>query len=190
MASSATTLPSLPRGRRPSFSRHRNDVNASRAVALLTQVNQAVGQWHQELRQVLADIEAVYLAGPIVEGWLEALPSSSPSDPDPSAPAQAALLRHGDPDHLAAYVDHLARDRAVSSSGGQYRLCSLDADGRLQCQLCPPDQLGIISQGIARHQQIRTLVSRKQTLETALQQAAIALEQTCHQLGITQPQPS
>jgi hypothetical protein len=162
-------------------------VNASRAVELLTQVNQAVTAWHQELRQVLADIETVYLAGPIVEGWLEALPHGEGRG-TVAAPAQAALLRHGDPNHLAAYVDHLERDRPSSPSGGQYRLCSLDTDGRLQCQLCPPDQLGIISQGIARHQQIRTLVSRKQTLETALQQAAIALEQTCGQLGLPQPQ--
>lgn len=182
---SSAHLPHLPKGRRPGFSSHRNDTNATRAVELLTQVNGTVGQWHAQLRQVLDEIQAVYLAGPIVEGWLEAVtPEAAPANPIPRQ-QDAAVLRHGDPAHLARYVDHLTTDTAAPSAATQYRLCSLDADGRLQCQLCPPEQLGAISQAIARHQQLRTLVQRKQTLETNLHKAATALAQVCNQLELT-----
>lgn len=185
--SPATHLPSLPKGHRPSLTSHRNDANATRAMDLLDQVDTTLSQWHQDLRQVLDEIQAVYLAGPIIEGWLEAGTLEPNTGHAPSGQAHTSLLRHGDPAHLATYVEQLTQPAATPSPRGgatQYRLCSLDADGRLQCQPCPPDQLGAISQGIARHQQLRTLVQRKQALETSLQKAATVLTTVCDQLDI------
>jgi hypothetical protein len=54
----------------------------------------------------------------------------------------------------------------------------------MQCQVCPPEQLGIISQAIARNQQLRQLVSQKQYLEAKLKRAAEALEVTRRTLDI------
>jgi hypothetical protein len=184
----ATHLPNLPKGRRPHLTNHRNDANATRAMDLLDQVDNTLSQWHQDLRQVLDQIQAVYLAGPIIEGWLEAI--APENDASRAAQPHASLLRHGDPAHLATYVEHLTQSAAPPSPHGgvtQYRLCSLDADGRVQCQLCPPDQLGAISQGIARHQQLRTLVQHKQGLEARLQKAATVLTTVCDQLDILPP---
>ena len=178
-------LPSLPRGKRPSFSRHRNEANATRAVELLVGVQETVAGWHQALRQVLADIQAVYQSGPMVEGWLEAI--ATPPATGGATEPDAALLRHGDPAQLAAYVERLSQGQPPVGAGGktQYRLCSLDADGRLQCQPCPPEQLGVISQAIARHQQLRQLLHQKQLLENRLKQAADALEQVHQTLGLS-----
>ncbi|WP_051463649.1 hypothetical protein [Leptolyngbya sp. PCC 6406] len=189
----SAALPTLPKGRRPSFSSHRNEANATLAVDLLAQVGDAIAGWHQELRQVLADIETVYLAGPIVEGWLEAMTPDHDGHQTDSDSEEASLLRHGDPARLAAYVEQLSRQPAMpprNTIPSQYRLCSLDADGRLQCHLCPPEQLAVISQGIARHQQLRHLVHRKQDLEAHLQRAAAALTVTRDRLGLpTAPTP-
>ena len=186
--SPTTHLPSLPKSHRPSLTSHRNDANANRAMDLLDQVDNTLSQWHQDLRQVLDEIQAVYLAGPIVEGWLEAAaPESNPGNA-PSGQSHTSLLRHGDPAHLTTYVEQLTQPAPPPRGGAtQYRLCSLDVDGRLQCQPCPPDQLGAISQGIARHQQLRTLVQRKQGLETRLQKAATALTTVCDHLDILPP---
>ena len=178
------TLPFLPRAKRPNFSSHRNDANAALALDLLADVEGAITEWHQTLRQTLLDIQALYRVGPIVEGWLEAIPK--PGSPT-SACEDTSVLRHGDAEQIAAYVEKLATTPQMETSQGatQYRLCSLDADGQVQCQICPPEQLGVISQAIARHQQLRQLVNQKQYLEARLKRAAEALETTRKTLGLT-----
>jgi hypothetical protein len=184
MTTSATALPALPKGKRPSFSRHRNEANASRAIDLLAEVQQTVEGWHHGLRQVLSDIQAVYQSGPMVEGWLEAVTPTT--EAETLSQADTTLLRHGDPAQLAAYVERLSQTSPpIGSAPTQYRLCSLDAEGRLQCQLCPPEQLGAISQAIARHQKLRQLLHQKQLLESRLKQAADALESVHLALGLS-----
>jgi len=177
----SANLPLLPKSKRPSFSSHRNDANASLALDLLADVETAIAAWHQNLRQTLVNIQALYTAGPIVDGWLEAVPATA----TPTTGNTASVLRHGDANQVAAYVERLSHSPAAGTvQGTQYRLCRLDADGQMQCQLCPPDQLGAISQAIARHQQLRQLVSQKQYLEARLKRAAEALEVTRQTLGI------
>ena len=66
-------LPLLPRAKRPSFSSHRNDAKAALALDLLADVQTAIVGWHQALRGTLAEIQQLYTAGPIVDGWLEAV---------------------------------------------------------------------------------------------------------------------
>lgn len=174
-------LPFLPKAKRLNFSSHRNDANAALAMNLLTDVEKAVSGWHTSLRQILLDIQTLYMAGPIIDGWLEAIPTQDKSE---SSNQDAGVLRHGDAEQIAAYVEKLAQtSRAAAGETplnrtSQYRLCSLDTDGQVKCQLCPPEQLGVISQAIARNQKLRQLVSQKQYLEARLKRAAEALETT------------
>lgn len=179
----AAALPLLPRAKRPSFSSHRNDANAALALDLLNDVQSAIVGWHQALRDTLTEIQNLYLAGPIIDGWLE---STNRQTNQADLDEQVAVLRHGDPAQVAAYVEKLSQQAHAdeTTQGSQYRLCSLDADGQMQCQLCPPEQLGVVSQAIARNQQLRQLVSQKQYLEAKLKRASEALEVTRKTLDI------
>jgi len=176
-------LPLLPRAQRPSFSSHRNDANAALALDLLADVQGAIVGWHQALRDILLEIQELYMSGPIVDGWLE---STNRQTTQTALDEHAAILRHGDPEQVAAYVDQLAQQARADATqqGSQYRLCTLDADGQMQCQECPPGQLGVISQAIARNQKLRQLVSQKQYLEAKLKRASEALEVTRKALDI------
>lgn len=176
-------LPLLPKAKRPHFSSHRNDANAALALDLLTDVQEAIVGWHQALRDTLLEIQQLYMAGPIIDGWLESINRQTAQA---DLEEHAAILRHGDPQQVAAYIEKISQqDQAEAASGGtQYRLCSLDADGQLQCQVCPPEQLGTVSQAIARNQKLRQLVNQKQYLEAKLKRAAEALEVTRQTLDI------
>ena len=182
-SSETATLPFLPKTKRPNFSSHRNDANAALALDLLAGVGEAITGWHQALRQILLDIQALYRMGPIIEGWLE---SVSVQGHPPNPGEEASVLRHGDAEQIAAYVEKLSQTPQAETGGSvQYRLCSLDADGQVQCQACPPEQLGVIGQAIARHQQLRQLLNQKQYLEARLKRAAEALETTRKALDLT-----
>ena len=176
-------LPFLPQAKRPSFSSHRNDANAALALDLLADVQGAIVSWHQALRDTLLEIQQLYMAGPIVDGWLE---STNRQTSQTELDEHAAILRHGDPEQVAAYIEKLAQQSQAdeATQGSRYRLCRLDADGQMQCQECPPEQLGVVSQAIARNQKLRQLVSQKQYLEAKLKRASEALEVTRKALDI------
>ncbi|PZO55624.1 MAG: hypothetical protein DCF15_10135 [Phormidesmis priestleyi] len=53
----------------------------------------------------------------------------------------------------------------------QYALCSLNKDGTVLKQLCPSEQMAIVSAAIARHQKFKQLIQQKQAVEAKLQQA-------------------
>lgn len=166
------------------------------AIKVLRDICTAVDGWHQSLRQILLDIQALYLEGPMVEGWLEAItPSAEPAKVGQSF--DPTVLRHADPQDLGGYVDRLCNQADASTSrlsegppsAGAYRLCSLDSDGQLQCQPCPADQLLSVSQAIARHQRLRQLLNDKQYLEAKLKRAVESLSQVRSDLGIMPDQP-
>ncbi|HEY9880594.1 MAG TPA: hypothetical protein V6D29_19205 [Leptolyngbyaceae cyanobacterium] len=184
----ASQLPMLPRKKRAALSSHRHDANPALAMKVLRDIQEAVEGWHQNLRQVLLDIQAIYMEGPMVEGWLETVQPGPPG-----SGKTASVLRHADPQELTQYVEHLCRESSVGRPAPkgqepQYRLCSLDADGQVQCQICPPDQLPFVSMAIARHQKLRQHLNQKQYLEAKLKRAVEALSQVREELGIT-PQP-
>lgn len=56
-----------------------------------------------------------------------------------------------------------------------YRLCGLDESGDAWSYVCPLDQLPSVSIAIARYQQLRQLIARKQSLETRLTQLGVTL---------------
>jgi hypothetical protein len=189
-----TLIPGSGQGKKqPIFSRHRHDANPALALKVLQDIHLAVEGWHGELRQTVQMIQALYMEGPIVDGWLETV--------DGPAPAQtkdaAALLRHADPQALSGYVDRLCESleqetltsAAPDTSAPSYRLCSLNAEGQLQCMPCPPEQVSTLSLAIARHQKLRQFVDHKRYLEAKLKRAVEVLTSGRDSLGIV-PQAS
>jgi hypothetical protein len=192
-----SSLPTLPKGKRPIFSRHRHDANPALALKVLQDIQMAVEGWHGELKQTVQQIQALYMEGPIVDGWLETI-ESSPA-PSPSVQTDAALLRHGDPQALSTYVERLcealednpgatepsATEPQTATAGTpSYRLCSLNPDGQLQSMPCPPEQVSTLSLAIARHQKLRQLLDQKRFLEAKLKRAVEVLTGSRDSLGI------
>ena len=195
-----TRTPSLPRGKRPIFSRHRHDANPALALKVLQDIHGAVESWHSELRQTVQQIQDLYMEGPIVDGWLETL--ERPPSPQPTVMNEAALLRHADPADLSGYVERLCAaleageaqensdpsvelpTAAASKATPSYRLCSLNPDGQLQCMPCPPEQVSTLSLAIARHQKLRQLLDQKAYLEAKLKRAVDLLTGSRNSLGI------
>jgi hypothetical protein len=188
-------LPSLPKGKRPAFSRHRHDANPALAIKVLQDIQMAVEAWHSELRQTVQSIQALYMEGPIVDGWLEAIEDSSQSSS--SAKTDAAILRHGDPQVLSGYVEQICealenpitegptpQTSADQSVIPHYHLCSLNSDGQLQCLPCPPEQVSTVSLAIARHQKLRQLINQKSYLEAKLKRAVEVLTGSRNALDI------
>jgi hypothetical protein len=163
--------PSLPKFKTPRFSNHRHGANPALAMNLLQEIQAHVATWQQELHAILQQIQDIYLEGPIVNGWLE----SNPKEPEN---AGTATLRHAEVDRLMDYVEELCttggKDAYQFSRTG-YRLCGLDASGKVWSRPCPPDQVPSVSMAIARHQKLRQLLGRKQYLETRLSQLAETL---------------
>lgn len=189
--------PSLPKGKRPIFSRHRHDANPALALKVLQDIHGAVESWHSELRQTIQFIQALYMEGPIVDGWLETL--DQPSASKPTVTNDAALLRHADPADLSGYVDRLcealeagesqssadlSKPPSGSESSPSYRLCTLNPDGQLQCMPCPADQVSTLSLAIARHQKLQQLLDQKRYLEAKLKRAVELLTNSRNALGI------
>lgn len=163
--------PALPRSKSPSFSSHRHAVNPNLAMGLLKEVETVVIGWQLTLEQTVLEIQAIYMEGPIVDGWLESHPSGSPQVMQPIG---AATLRHAEIDRLMDYVEEICRtlhpsDASEASRTG-YRLCGLDADGQLWSRPCPSQQVPYVSLAIARYQKLRILFAKKQSLENRLNQ--------------------
>ncbi|OUL23137.1 hypothetical protein BV372_30250 [Nostoc sp. T09] len=163
--------PSLPKFKTPTFSNHRHGANPGLAMNLLKEIQDHVAGWEKELQKILKQIQDIYLEGPIVNGWLE----SNPKETDQGG---KATLRHAEVDRLMDYVEEICAAGAkvsYDSAGTGYRLCGLDASGKVWTRPCPPDQVPAVSMAIARYQKLRQLLGRKQYLETRLSQLAETL---------------
>jgi hypothetical protein len=163
--------PNLPKFKNPSFSNHRHGANPGLAVNLLQEIQEHVIGWQQELQKILQQIQDIYLEGPIVNGWLE-------SNPRETEQGGTATLRHAEVERLMDYVEEICADGgkvSYKSTATHYRLCGVDASGKVWSRPCPPDQLPAVSLAIARYQKLRQLLGRKQYLETRLSQLAETL---------------
>lgn len=178
----ATQSLALPHAKAVSVSHHRHATNPNLAMSLLKDIEATVVAWQLELEQITLQIQAVYADGPIVEGWLESQASHVQSHPSASS-ADVATLRHGEVDRLIDYVEAICNSNQVPQNQAQpsvqtseespctaYRLCGLDADGRLWSRSCPTQQVPYVSLAIARYQKLRILLSQKQNLENRLNQ--------------------
>jgi hypothetical protein len=167
----SAATPALPRSKPPSFSSHRHAVNPNLAIGLLKEVETVVIGWQMTLEQTVLEIQALYMEGPIVDGWLESHPSGSPQVMQPIG---AATLRHAEIDRLMDYVEEICRAPHTPDANEAlrtgYRLCGLDADGQLWSRPCPSQQVPYVSLAIARYQKLRILFAKKQSLENRLNQ--------------------
>ncbi|GAB1541442.1 hypothetical protein NUACC21_41130 [Scytonema sp. NUACC21] len=162
--------PSLPKLKTPSFTSHRNAANPALAMNILQDIEEIVASWQRELQKIVKQIQDIYLAGPIVNGWLE----SHDREPDAGG---TATLRHAEVDRLMDYVEEICTDKKVACQSPRtgYRLCGLDASGQVWSRPCPTEQVASVSMAIARYQKLRQLLGRKQYLETRLAQLAETL---------------
>ncbi|HEY9659003.1 MAG TPA: hypothetical protein V6C65_11165, partial [Allocoleopsis sp.] len=142
--------------------------NPNLAVGLLKEVETIVRGWQRELEQVVQQIQALYQEGPIVDGWLESHAINSSQSMAPGV----SVLRHAEIEHLMEYVEQICRTGQSHPNDGtlrtDYRLCGLDADGKLWSRPCPTEQVPYVSLAIARYQKLRTLLEKKHSLETRL----------------------
>ncbi|WP_017306421.1 hypothetical protein [Spirulina subsalsa] len=147
VAPAPSAVPTLPELKSLQLSNHRHSVNPALATNLLKEIEEIVVGWQRELKQILVQIQDLYLEGPIVDGWLE----SHHGQDGLSSPSSDLGLRPG------------------------YRLCGLDEKGRLWTKPCPADQVASVSMAIARYQKLRQLLKKKQSLENRLSSLAETL---------------
>jgi len=169
--------PMLPTVQSFRFTTHRNVANPNLSMNLLKELQQRVATWQKELQQVTQQIQAVYLEGPIIDGWLES---------ELLEGGGRSTFHHVDAHQLMAYLENslnLEMEKVSPSqikpgptrSRGGYRLCGLNEDGQLWFRDCPPEQVAAVSLAIARYQRLQLLTQRRQTLETQLGQMAQSL---------------
>ena len=147
VAAPETKLPALPKLKQPAFSSHRHGINPNLPMTLLKEIEATVAGWQAELKQILQQIQEVYLEGPVSEGWLESADEGKPQG-------------------------EMAANASPSPFFRGYRLCGLDADGKLWSRSITPQQLPEVSLAIARYQKLRQFLTRKQELEHRLSELA------------------
>ena len=169
---SGAKTPSLPKLKVPSLSARRPAANPALALNLLKEIETIASGWHTSLREVVQQIQELYGEGPIVDGWLE----SHPRKPEE---ADVSVLRHAEVDALMSYVEEICElpqsNVTCQSPQPGYRLCGLDADGKVWAKPCPPDQVPSVGLAIARHQRLRQLLAKKRQLEARLSRLAKTL---------------
>lgn len=163
--------PTLPKFKTAQISEHRHSANPALAMNLLKDIQKIVGAWQKELQTIVREIQDIYMAGPIVDGWLES---------HPRQPQEATTeVRRAEMDRLMDYVAETINqpDTKITYESPRtgYRLCGLDPDGKAWARPCPPDQVPSISVAIARYHKLRQLLNRKQELETRLSQLSETL---------------
>ena len=149
----------------------RQVTNPRLAMGILKELEKTVAAWERELQQVSLEIQDIHLEGPVINGWLE-------SQPVAHAPNSDGFLQQAEVHQLMDYVNGIpvtGLEQGESLKGSGYRLCSLNADGQVQYQACPAEQVPLVSLAIARHQKLRQLLSRKTDLEARLTHLAEAL---------------
>jgi len=162
-------LTDLPATNLPGLSVNRPAANPNLAIGLLKEFETLVRTWQKDLEQTVQQIQVVYQEGPIVDGWLESYPPGGQAAP-PSA--SVSMLRHAEIEHLMEFIEQICEAEQTQITEDMrrtsYHLCGLDPDGKVWSRPCPSEQVPYVSLAIARYQKLRTLLSKKQNLETRL----------------------
>ena len=165
----ASELSSLSATDLSAFSVHRQAANPNLAIGLLKEIETLVRGWQKDLDQTIQQIQVVYQDGPIVDGWLESYPPGKQTTPPSTS---VSMLRHAEIEHLMEFIEQICKAEQAQITEDMrrtsYRLCGLDPDGKVWSRPCPSEQVPYVSLAIARYQKLRTLLSRKQKLETRL----------------------
>jgi hypothetical protein len=141
--------PRSPIPKQASFIDRQRGMNPYLPMMLLKEIEATVIGWQSEHKQILQQIQDLYGEGPIIEGWLE-------SDKDQKY-----------------WVGKDAHSiRIASSFAPSYRLCGVDSQGKVWSRTVPAQHLPSVSMAIARYQKLQQLLSRKQQLETRLNELA------------------
>lgn len=141
------------------------DSNPALAIHLLREIEEVVVGWQRELKQILVELQNLYLEGPMVNGWLES---------DENLPNSGATSARPYPNQNAAYPDYQGRVSYEVPRPG-YRLCGRDEQGQIWVKICPPEQVSAVSLAIARYQKLCQLLKKKQGLEHRLSNIAQTL---------------
>lgn len=174
--------PALPNIKQPRFTSHRNGANPYLAMSLLKEMEAIVERWQTELRQILRQIQDIYLEGPIVEGWLES--DSTPKSPQTYPLGEVTKQSIEGGSSLGGKREAISGVSVAQDPNSQiqfgvktagYRLVGWDADGKLWSRPCPPSELPSVSLAIARYQKLQNMLVRKQELETHLMELAEVL---------------
>jgi hypothetical protein len=161
-----TTNLSLPKIKSIPLSNHRNAANPALARNILKEIDTKIATWQDKLTRIQREIQALYLEGPIVDGWLESHPQS----------LETEQTRTAKDDKLMDYVEEMnTGEVSYQSPKAGYRLCGLDEQGKLWSKECPQEEVGELSVAIARYQKLKQLLYQKRTLETRLHQLAETL---------------
>lgn len=171
----------LPPVHSEDFTSQRHEVNPALALNLLNDIQSQILQWQKQIRHLVKALHTLHAQGPMVEGWLESVTTARQTETRHTEQGpDATLLRHGDTEALLQYIDSIdsrasqgdATNTAQKQSPGtEYRLCSLDENGQVRSQPCPPEQMGVVSIAIARHQKFKQLLEQKAVVDAKLQQA-------------------
>lgn len=146
----------------------RQDTNPALAIHLLREIEEVVVGWQRELKQILVQLQNLYLEGPMINGWLESTATEQPPPQTPTAYTQSPAA-HGT--YPAIYQGRVSYERPRAG----YRLCGRNEQGQLWSKVCPPEQVTAVSMAIARYQQLCQLLKKKQGLEHRLSNIAQTL---------------
>jgi hypothetical protein len=145
----------LPPVQIPKFSHLRQDANPILAAHMLQEMYKLVTEWQQELQDIERHKIEINASGPILAAWLESRTfkrtATGAAIPTPYVTIDASGLDTVDPE-------------------AGYRLCGLDEYGALWTRPCSMDDILIVSQSIARYQQLKDLNARQQQVELHIRQ--------------------
>jgi hypothetical protein len=114
-----------------------------------------VTQWQGELEELDRNIQKVTASGPTLAAWLESR-EFKPGITGAAIPTPYTT------------VDVVGLTEVDDRSG--YRLCGLDEHGKLWTRPCLMSEISTVSMAIARYQQLKVLVEKKETIETRISQ--------------------
>lgn len=135
------------------------DSNSNSASELLPDYTD-VAACQAELQQIVHQIKALYVEGPIVDGWLESYQCT---------PDQKNATRCDEVEQQIDYVTYsFEQGISCESPHAAYHLCGFDAGGQKWSRPCPLAQLPSVSIAIARYQYLQQLLKRKHYFETCL----------------------
>ncbi len=165
----AAIAPDLPGFPFTPLAATRHATDPALAFGILREIEGTLLSWQRELQRLQLEIQELHMEGPIIDGWLESQPTTPP-------PPETEFIRHAEIDALMGYVnticDTAPEGMIQDTPRAGYRLCGLDADGKVRSRDCPPERVPQVSLAIARCQKVRQLVTRKNDLESRLSKLA------------------
>jgi hypothetical protein len=145
----------LARVQVPKFTSPIQNSNPSLAAHMLQEMYNIVRQWQGELEQIEQSIQTVTASGPTLAAWLES------RDFKPGITGKAIPTPY-------ATVDVV--NLTTVDARADYRLCGLDEHGKLWTRPCLLSEISSVSMAIARYQQLKVLLDRRQKIELSIGQ--------------------